>query len=463
MEIATTRRCTIRPHIGVRRIGDALCLIHQKRKEAWICEGISPVIWAKLMQGLTPDEIISYVTERYRVPLSIVQRDVLNFLEHLWRRQIIDLAGYEEITNEERALLVTDRPHNQNGQLGMRAARSQVICSCVLDLLVPCNLRCRHCYVDFTSPDILPLPDACSYLDQLAAHGCFEVSLTGGEVFLRRDLMDLVAHAEGLGFIIHLLTNGTLITPELAVEVSRYCLSSVQLSLYGVTAAIHERITRKTGSFDKTIRAAKMLIEQGAPVKFLYFIQRDNVEGAFRMAEFARALGAGYGFDTKLVANRNGSTEPLNYGVTSAQQTELYQSGLLKPELGFSCEAATGTARITADGQVFPCALINSQSLGSLKEQPLAEIWASERRQRMRQEIVSYRRHRCRDCALIEECPPCAAMRGFDARNQEHKQSWFQTEGCTLAIANRKFARAARSAGCKAGAREPVSNLRGPC
>jgi MoaA/NifB/PqqE/SkfB family radical SAM enzyme len=447
MEIIATAPCTIQPHIGIRKIGNAFCLIQQKRKEAWLCEGISPLVWAKLSEGLTPDEIVSCVTERYSVSRARVQRDVFNFLENLWQRQIIDLPGREEISEEQRAALVTDSPHNQNGRLEQKAKQNQVICSCVLDLLVPCNLRCRHCYVDFNHKEILPLHEACNYLDQLAEHGCPELSLTGGEVCLRRDLIDIIAHAEARGFMLHLLTNGTLMTRELAEQISRHCLSSVQLSLYGVTAAVHERITRKPGSFEKTIRAARLLIELGLPVKFLYFAQQDNFEEAFRCAEFAQALGAGYGFDTKLVANRNGSDEPLNYGVTPVQQAQLYRAGLRTPELGFACGAALGTARITADGRVFPCVLINSVSLGSLKEQTLAEIWASERRQTIRNAILNYRGSCCGGCPLNEDCPPCAAMRGFDAGNWEQQQGPWELEGCMLAAANRMFARTTRDAG----------------
>jgi radical SAM protein with 4Fe4S-binding SPASM domain len=235
-------------------------------------------------------------------------------------------------------------------------------------------------------------------------------------------------------------------TPDLAGQLSRYHLASIQLSLYGVTAPVHERITQKPGSFEKTMRGARLLIERGARVKFLYFIQRDNFDDTFRVGDFARTLGADYGFDTKLVANRNGSAGPLNYGVTPEQLAKLYRTGLRAPELAFQCSAATATARITADGNIFPCALINSQILGSLKKQTLAEIWASERRQAFRDAILNYRPERCRTCCLFEQCPPCAAMKGFDQRSERHTAGRFSAEGCMMAIANHRFAGATRSA-----------------
>jgi radical SAM protein with 4Fe4S-binding SPASM domain len=273
----------------------------------------------------------------------------------------------------------------------------------------------------------------------LAQHGCPEVSLTGGEVGLRRDLVDLVAYALSQGFLLNVLTNATLITPELARRLGDFCLQSVQLSLYGVTPEVHEQITRKPGSFAKTIRGARLLIDSGVPVKFLYFVQQDNVQEAFHARTFAAELGAECGFDSKLVPNRDGSTEVLKYGVTSAQQVELYRAGIREPELDFTCAAAAATARITADGEVFPCALINSRSLGNLNTRSLAEIWRSPERQILRREILGYSSSRCIGCSLASSCPPCAAMKGFDQNKSFPENQHQLVEGCLLAAANHKY------------------------
>lgn len=433
MENIASVPVSIRPHIGTRKMRRELCLLNLKRREAWICGGSSGPIWQRLREGDTAQEIAASFSAKYKVPAEKVQADVLQFIEHLWKRQIIDLPGREHISDDERAGMVTEEAHNKTTKMYETAIAAEVLITCIFDLLIPCNLRCRHCYLDFSETDIMPFDEVCSYLDQLADHGCPEITLTGGEIFLRKDLIDILAYAESKGFLIDLLTNGNYITKEMAERLGKHYIQTVQISLYGTTAPIHEAITKKEGTYKKSTDAARYLIEQGIPVRFGYFIQQDNFEDAFRFADFARAMGAEYNFDTKLVPNRNGSKELLRYGVTLQQQAELYRSNLLSHQTKFFCTAALSKARITARGDVYPCELINTVSVGNLKRQTFAEIWGSQRRARLREEILGYKPNRCGSCTHTSECEPCAAMRGF---NQEGHIEAPVSEACLLTTAS---------------------------
>jgi radical SAM protein with 4Fe4S-binding SPASM domain len=230
-----------------------------------------------------------------------------------------------------------------------------------------------------------------------------------------------------------LLTNGNYITRQKADELAKYCLNAVQISIYGTTAPVHEAVTMKTGTFDKSMAAARFLIERGVPVRLAYFIQHDNIEDAFRFPEFAESIGANYAFDTKLVPNRNGSKELLRFGVTMDQMARLYRTGLLKRETSFVCTAAVAKSRITARGEVYPCELINTASMGNLKQQSLADIWSSQRRQKLREAIIGYKPHRCGGCHHTSDCEPCAAMRGF---NQENHMEQPVSEACFMTTAS---------------------------
>ena len=58
-------------------------------------------------------------------------------------------------------------------------------------------------------------------LDQLADAGCLWLLFTGGEIFARRDFLDIYTYAKQKGFLITLFTNGTLITPRIADDARR--------------------------------------------------------------------------------------------------------------------------------------------------------------------------------------------------------------------------------------------------
>lgn len=433
MEAITSVPVNVRSHIGVRRLGKSLCLYNLKRREAWVCTGSSLQIWQRLCQGDTAADIGKLFNARYGVPAEKVQGDVTNFIEHLWKRQIVDVPGWEYVSDEARALSVTEEPHNRSSRMYEVALEAEVLAKCIFDLLVPCNLRCRHCYLDFSVTDIMPFKDVCNYLDQLAAHGCPELVFTGGEIFLRKDLLDIIAYAENKGFSIILLTNGNFITREKAKQLSKYYMETIQISMYGTNAELHEAVTKKEGTFEKSVNAARYLKEYGVPVHFLYFIQQHNFEDAFRFPDFADEIGATFAFETKLVPNRDGSQDLLRHGVSLKQQAELYSAGLVSHETKFVCTAAVSKARITANADVYPCELINTVSLGNLKTQSLAEIWDSQRRTKMRSDILNYKPNRCGSCTHTSSCEPCAAMRGF---NQDGHMEAPVSEACLLTTAS---------------------------
>jgi len=62
----------------------------------------------------------------------------------------------------------------------------------------------------------LTLAEHIRLLDELVAAGCLWVLYTGGEIFGRKDFVDIYQAAKSRGFLVTLFTNGTLITPQIA-------------------------------------------------------------------------------------------------------------------------------------------------------------------------------------------------------------------------------------------------------
>lgn len=407
----------IRRNIGTRIIDGKLCLLNQRRAEAWLCAGASRLIWRDLQAGHTVPQIGAMLAARYGIPHEQAVRDTSAFVDDLWARQIVDLPGREDVSDAARQALVREPPHNtkESGRLYQLALKTNTIYIAWLDLLIPCNLRCRHCYLDFSKTDVMPLPKALDILDQLADHGAVELILTGGEIFIRKDLLDIVAHADERGFLFDLYTNGNFIDERMADKLAQFAIQRMQISVYGTTAATHEGITKKPGTFDKSVKAVRLLTERGIRVRMQCHIQKDNFEDAFGFPAFAESLGAEYRFDTKLIPNRTGSTFPMDFGVTVAQQAQLYERGLidrLSPKS--QCTASASRARINAAGDVYPCDLISNVVVGNLYKASLADIWGSARRAELREDIMGYAPQRCGGCGHKTDCNPCAALRGFN-------------------------------------------------
>lgn len=423
-----------REGIASRYIKNNLILINQRRAEAWVSGGPSVDLWRLLRTPCSRQELIAQLSKDTEKQANTIT--TINSLIHAyWLRDML-LINDRGPTKENVDAARLPEAHNKSGYLATVALAIEAITHCTFDLLVPCNLRCRHCYLDFARKDIMPLGRAKQYFNQLAEMGCVSISLTGGEIFLRKDILDVIDAALEDGFLVDLLTNGMYITDEMADALQLRHIQEVQISVYGTTADIHEATTRQPGSFKRSIDAAKRLVSRGIRVRLAMMVQKDNYRDAFRFSDFAQSIGARAQFDTKLVPTRDGRIAPLNYGISVQQLAELYSAGIIKKELGYECSAAVAKLRITADGEVYPCEIINSVSMGNLSETTISEIWAASSRRKLRADILGFKPHRCGSCTQVSDCEPCAAMRGYgyeDAADAEISEACLMTTAGILA------------------------------
>jgi MoaA/NifB/PqqE/SkfB family radical SAM enzyme len=126
-----------------------------------------------------------------------------------------------------------------------------------------CPLDCPFCYNDSPRRTVeLDTAELHRIADELARARVFGVYLTGGEPTARRDLLELVAHLAGDGLVVNLITSGWSFTPELARSlVTR--VASVSVSLDAGSAAVHDRIRRRRGAFDRALRTVRLLQDRG--------------------------------------------------------------------------------------------------------------------------------------------------------------------------------------------------------
>jgi MoaA/NifB/PqqE/SkfB family radical SAM enzyme len=102
-----------------------------------------------------------------------------------------------------------------------QAERTSTVVNAQIELTYGCNLHCVHCYTDcYNRPDLIKqetsYEDVIRVLDQLHEEGVLWVCFTGGEIFMRKDFLEIYAYAKQKGFLITLFTNGTLFTEAIA-------------------------------------------------------------------------------------------------------------------------------------------------------------------------------------------------------------------------------------------------------
>jgi MoaA/NifB/PqqE/SkfB family radical SAM enzyme len=127
----------------------------------------------------------------------------------------------------------------------------------------------------------LPAEKWLGFFREIGGLGIHKVSLSGGEVFLRKDLFELIDGVIENRMRYSILTNGTLINEKTIENFSKSKrkprLDSIQISIDGSSADIHDR-SRPPKSFDKAVAALRLLKENNFPVAVRVTINRHNVD-----------------------------------------------------------------------------------------------------------------------------------------------------------------------------------------
>ncbi len=157
-----------------------------------------------------------------------------------------------------------------------------------------CNLRCNYCMpsegIDFVKNDKLFTIDELSRLSSiLVSQGIDKIRITGGEPFVRKDLMVLLrqlAQMEGLEDI-SITTNATLIGPYID-ELKELGIKNINVSLDAIDKATFERITRRD-QYDTVHNNLIRLITEGFNVRINFIaLEGQNTQDILPILELTK-------------------------------------------------------------------------------------------------------------------------------------------------------------------------------
>ena len=133
-----------------------------------------------------------------------------------------------------------------------------------------CNLACAHCYSE-SSPGVRGSLGADVLLDSLARlrrEGYENVSISGGEPLVYRELDRLAAGARDQGYHIHMITNGILLS-EQRLTALRPHVDLIGVSLDG-TEETHNAVRGRADAFKNAMRALRVLSDAGMPFGIVF-------------------------------------------------------------------------------------------------------------------------------------------------------------------------------------------------
>lgn len=311
-----------------------------------------------------------------------------------------------------------------------------------------CNLRCKMCYQDrsllanrgeLTLEQIIDFFSLNPYLQK--------VTLIGGEIFIRPDMIDLIQYLDRTRDIV-ISTNGTLIG-ESEIDVLRRCrrIFTVCISLDG-PKTVHEAIRGVRGSYDKTVHTIKTLAKV-LPITVTCVITEDNIAVLPDVVGLCADLGVKkLNFELERIYLEDGISQAMNetslrsedlpistrdgvrgYSLETFRNTldecksrgekdgiyvtfdppflmddiETCYSGSLRSKHKYICQSFR-MATIAPNGDLINCFAIR-KPFGNILDAPFDEIWNSEAAKAYRGQLVSNN--------LTPLCENCTFMRPY--------------------------------------------------
>lgn len=276
-----------------------------------------------------------------------------------------------------------------------------------------CNQQCLHCYAanqPMGEVEELSTEQWKQVIDRCREAWISQLTFTGGEPTLRRDLPELVAHASW--FVTRLNTNGVLLTADLCKRLAEASLDAVQITLYSHDPEIHNRLVG-ANQFYNTVEGIKNALATGLNVSIntpLCSLNEDY-EGLLR---FAAGLGVKYFSCSGLIpAGGAAESESRATRLTPKALREILRRGQitcreLDLSLNFTspgwlpddklralkllppaCGACLSNMAVAPDGSVVPCqSWLGGENFGNILEKGWKDIWLSDACRKIRERAV---------------------------------------------------------------------------
>jgi len=311
-----------------------------------------------------------------------------------------------------------------------------------IELTMRCNLKCQMCFRDQDVKNELTFDELKEIIKSLPT-SIKEINLIGGEIFLRKDIFEILdlLEAEGYSFRIH--SNGTLLNDEKINRLSNYKnLRGIGFSIDG-NKELHNKIRGSPTAYDKTIESIKKTAKL-MPVSVNTVILDENFKEITEIFKVIRELGikeyrvepemfstpkeakaskprpiaanikenGAYSFTSedikKLRKDLDNLAKEKDINVVIAPRVAEIDSkefidGTIREKKTLFCKHLL-VPRIDSEGNLISCHILKKE-FGTLLEKPFNELWVGEEFKRFRAKLLSEN--------LLPACIRCCRLRSI--------------------------------------------------
>ena len=388
------------------------------------------------------DEIVNDYTD---APRDVIEKDFDEFFAPLIEQKVI-LAGnsvteldaqepfftYDcddpKTARDERILTKEEADALPATLLENYFAEHPTLFEIQLDITQACTERCRHCYVPEYNPIFLPYEKICEVLDEFREMGGIHVSLSGGECMMHKDIIRIIKAIRERDCTVALLSNLTVCSDEI-IEALVEADATVQVSLYSMSPAIHDEVTRRKGSWLETINAIMRLRAAQIPVKISCPCLRINYKDYPAVLKFADSLKMDAQTDFIIMGKQDCDISNLCNRLTLDETRVLLEDVILKAipmnSEYFSpgkkehmlsadewrkrkvCGACVNSLCLSANGDYYPCPGFAGVVLGNCHTDTLHDVWLNSKETKRIRSVTGRDFAECSECKDRDYCSVC--------------------------------------------------------
>jgi radical SAM protein with 4Fe4S-binding SPASM domain len=310
-------------------------------------------------------------------------------------------------------------------EMNDRALRAGIPLGVHLDITYRCDERCVHCYLDHDDHGEMTTAEIKDVLDQVAEAGTFFLTLSGGEVFMRRDFFEILEYARKLLFCVKIKTNAFMIRESQADRLQDLGIEGVQVSIYSHRPEVHDAITKLPGSLKRSLDGIRLLRARGIKVTIANVLMQQNLQDYSGVIALAKEMDVIYSIDPTITPMMDGDRSIVNLGLNQMELQKVFRT----PELvgnvedfcappksidddtmeGTPCSASHTFCYVSPYGDVYPCVSFPLPT-GNLRKQRFIDIWKYSPEMNDVRSIRGKDLSTCTSCSHLGTCTRCPGL-----------------------------------------------------
>lgn len=305
-----------------------------------------------------------------------------------------------------------------------------------MELTQYCNFTCKHCYCSDKNKKNMMLENYLNIIDKLYDMGCLFLNFTGGEILTNKYFREIYTYAKEKGFIVDLMTNGSLINDNIIDLFLRLPPRNISITIYGTNSSEYEKFTGSAENFEKVMHGLDLLKANN-----INFVLRTIATQTFydslekkRFEKIADHYDTDFRYDPIIFPKTSGDKTPLSECLSECQIVTLEKNNTLRKEAWkkimesdnnfcWECKAGINSLAIDFEGNAFVCGLYRKRPISILNEK--VEIVLRHLKEIHNEHVHIMETNECSECTMRKFCKWCPAYSYIYNLNETNSIDFF--------------------------------------